>query len=171
MPQIGRALRLSLVTVVVLAGCGPRIPHESKVAAAPVHDLAAKLAKNPAWTPGKCLCVGEFRDDAVKDFPAALMQADYAAHPFLRPWSVCEPFYSRKARAKGCEAGMTDFICSVAARDDLPKGTSRVLCHVNGQSEALQKAGYLQDEYDVSEKDGALVVKPVSLKGTGKIHE
>ena len=171
MPQIGRGLRLSLVAVLVLAGSGPKTPRESEIAAAPVHQVAASLAKNALWKPGKCLCVGEYREDTVQDFPAGLLQDDFTAHRFLRPWSACEPFYSRKAKAKGCEAGMTDFICSVAVRDDLPKGTSRVLCHVNGQSEALQKAGYLQDEYDVTEKDGTLVVKPVSLKGTGRIHE
>jgi hypothetical protein len=171
MPQVGRALRLSLVAVLVLAGCGPRTPRESEIAAAPVRLVAGKLAKNPLWKPGKCLCVGEFREDVVRDFPADLLGEEFAAYRFLRPWSACEPYYHRKARAQGCQGGMTDFICSVADRDGLPKGTARVLCHVNGQSEALQKAGYLQDEYDITEKDGKLVVKAVSLKGTGMIHE
>jgi hypothetical protein len=107
----------------------------------------------------------------VEDFPAGLLDAEFAKYPFLRQWTACEPYYARAAKAKGCEAGMTDFICSVSERTDLPKGTARVLCHVSGQSEALQKAGYLQDEYDVTEKGGALVVTAVSLKGSGKIHE
>jgi hypothetical protein len=74
-------------------------------------------------------------------------------------------------KPKGCAGGLTDFICSVSERSDLPKGTARVLCHVNGESEAMQKAGYLQDEYDVTEDDGTIRVRPVSLKGSGQIHE
>lgn len=171
MPQVGRALRLSLVAVLALAGCGPKTPRESEIAAAPVRLVAATLAKNPEWKPGKCLCVGEFREDTVRDFPEGVLSEAFAAHRFLRNWSACEPYYHRKAKAQGCEGGMTDFICSIADRQGQPKGTARVLCHVNGQSEALQKAGYLQDEYDITDKDGKLVVKPISLKGTGMIHE
>jgi hypothetical protein len=171
MPQIERAVRLSLVLALALAGCGRGAHQEIELAAAPVRTVAASLAKNPLWTPGKCLCVGHYREDAVEDFPAGLIDAEFAKHRFLRKWSACEPYYARKAKAKGCESGMTDFICSVSERSDLPKSTARVLCHINGQSEALQKAGYLQDEYDVTEKDGTLVVTPVNLTGSGRIHE
>jgi hypothetical protein len=160
----------SLAVLLLAGGCG-RAHKEIAIAAAPVHDVAVRLSKNPQWGPGKCLCVGHYRADAVEDFPAGLIDADLARYPFLRRWTACEPYYSRAAKAKGCEAGMVDFICSVAERKDLPKGTARVFCHVNGQSEALQKAGYLQDEYDVSEKDGTLTVTPVSLSGSGMIHE
>ncbi len=175
MPQIrsGSLLRLRLLPVLVLllaSGCD-RADQDVARAAAPVRIVAASLAKNPQWKPGKCLCVGHYREDAVEDFPAALLAGEFARHRFLRNWSACEAFYGRVAKAKGCEAGMTDFICSVSERTDLPSGTARVLCHVNGQSEALQKAGYLQDEYDVTDKDGTLVVSPVSLSGSGKIHE
>lgn len=171
MPQIRRVVRLSLVLALAVAGCGRSAHQEIELAAAPVRTVAISLAKNPEWKPGKCLCVGHYREDTVEDFPAGLLDAEFAKHRFLRKWSQCEPYYARKAKAKGCEGGMTDFICSVSERSDLPKGTARVLCHINGQSEALQKAGYLQDEYDVAEKDGALVVTPVSLTGSGRIHE
>jgi len=173
MPQIGRGLRWSLVPVLALAlaACGRSADKEVALSAAPVRQVAASLAKNGAWKPGKCLCVGHYRDEAVEDFPPGLLDAVFAKHPFLRKWSECEPYYGRVAKFKGCEGGMTDFICSVAERSDLPSGTARVLCHVNGESEALQKAGYLQDEYDVTEEGGSLQVHPVSLNGTGKIHE
>jgi hypothetical protein len=173
MPQIGRRLRCAFacLLVVVLAACGRSAHREIELAAAPVRTVAANLAKNPLWKPGKCLCVGHYREDAVEDFPAGLLDAEFAKHPFLRRWTTCEPYYSRRAKAKGCEAGMVDFICSVSERTDLPKRTARVLCHVSGQSEALQKAGYLQDEYDVTDQGSTLTVKPVSLKGSEKIHE
>lgn len=173
MPQIGRAMRLSLVAVAGLAltACGRSSSKEIALAAAPVREVASSLAKNTQWRPGKCLCVGHYREDAVEDFPAGLLEAEFVKYRFLRPWSACEPYYGRAAKAKGCEAGMTDFICSVAERTDLPPATARVICHVNGQSEALQKAGYLQDEYDVTEEGGALKVRAVSLTGSGWIHE
>jgi hypothetical protein len=173
MPQIGRGLRWRLLAILALAlaACGRSAHKEIELSAAPVRHVVASLAKNDQWKPGKCLCVGHYRDEAVEDFPPGLLDAEFAKHRFLRKWSQCEPYYGRAAKAKGCEGGMTDFICSVAERSDLPSGTARVLCHVNGESEALQKAGYLQDEYDVTEENGSLVVKPVSLNGTGKIHE
>jgi hypothetical protein len=172
MPQVGRRWRWKLVLLALaLAGCGRSAHQEIALTAAPVPAVAARLAANPHWKPGKCLCVGHYREDAVQDFPAGTLDAEFARHRFLRKWSDCEPFYARRAKAKGCEAGMTDYICSVSARTDLPKGTARVFCHVSGQSEALQKAGYLQDEFDVTEEDGTLKVHPVSLTGSGKIHE
>lgn len=173
MPQIGRPMRCALagILVLVLAACGRSAHQEIELAAAPVRTVSAGLAKNPLWKPGKCLCVGHYRAEAVEDFPPGLLDAEFAKHRFLRQWTACEPYYARRAKAKGCEAGMVDFICSVAERSDMPKGTARVLCHVSGQSEALQKAGYLQDEYDVTERDSALVVTPVSLKGSEKMHE
>lgn len=173
MPQIGRGLRWCLLAVLALAltACGRSADKEIALSAAPVRQVVASLAHNSQWKPGKCLCVGHYRDEVVEDFPPGLLDAEFAKHPFLRKWSACEPYYGRVAKAKGCEGGMTDFICSVSERSDLPGGTARVLCHVNGESEALQKEGYLQDEYDVREEGGSLVVKPVSLKGTGKIHE
>jgi hypothetical protein len=173
MPQIGRAARLCFVGLLatMLASCGRSAEQETALAAAPVRQVAASLARNPAWAPGRCLCAGHFRDEGIEDFPPGLIDGEYARYPFLRKWSECAPYYGRVANFKGCEKGMTDFICSVADREGLPKGTARVLCHVNGESEAMRKAGYLQDEYDVTEKDGALSVKPVSLKGSGKINE
>ncbi len=173
MPQIGHGLRWRFVAVLalVLTACGRSVDKEIALSAAPVRLVAASLAKNSAWKPGKCLCVGHYRDEAVEDFPPGLLDAEFTKHRFLRKWSACEPYYGRVAKFKGCEGGMTDFICSVSERTDLPSGTARVLCHVNGESEALQKAGYVQDEYDVTEDGDRLVVKPVSLNGTGKIHE
>jgi len=142
------------------------------MSAAPVRHVVASLSHNGAWKPGKCLCVGHFREDAVEDFPAGILDAEFAGHPWLHKWSECEPYYGRANNLKGCGGGMVDFVCSVSERTDLPSGTARVLCHVNGQSEALQREGYLQDEYDVTlADDGQYVVHPVSLKGTGKIHE
>jgi len=99
-----------------------------------------------------------------------VLDGEFASHPWLRKWSECAPYYGRAKNLKGCSAGMTDFICSVVERSDLPKGTARVLCHVNGEDEALQQE-YLQDEYDVTLDNGAYRVRPVSLKGTGKLHE
>ena len=173
MPQFGPQLRWRLLPILALTlvGCGRGAHKEIELAAAPVRHVAAALSQNAQWQPGKCLCVGHYRDEAIEDFPAGLLDGEFAKHQFLRPWSACEPYYGRAKKAKGCEAGMTDFICSVSERSDLPAGTARVLCHVNGESEALQKAGYLQDEYDVTEENGTLTVRPVSLKGTQKIHE
>jgi len=177
MPQIRRTVRLSLTAIALLClaaavgSCGRSAREEAELAAAPVGPVAAALAKNPAWRPGKCLCVGHYRAESVEDFPPGLLADEFARFGFLRNWSDCEPYYGRKAKAKGCEAGLTDFICSVAERSDLPRGTARILCHVNGDSQALQQAGYLQDEYDVTEQDGKLTVTAVSLKGSGRIHE
>ena len=174
MPQIGRGLRwccAGLLLAGSLAACGRSARHEAEVSAAPVRVVAAAIAKSGQWKPGKCLCVGHFGNEAVEDFPAGLLDAEFARHSFLRPWSACAPYYGMVKKPKGCGAGLTEFICSVSERTDLPKGTARVLCHVNGESEAMQKAGYLQDEYDVTEENGVLVVKPVSLKGSGQIHE
>jgi len=174
MPQIGRGLRWCCAGVLLLgslAACGRSERREAEVSAAPVRVVAAAIATSGKWRPGRCLCVGHFRDEAVEDFPAGLLDAEFARHNFLRPWSACEPYYGMVKKPKGCAAGLTDFICSVSGRTDLPKGTTRVLCHVNGESEAMQKAGYLQDEYDVTPEGDGYRIRPVSLKGSGKIHE
>lgn len=173
MPQLGRRLRMGtlVAAALVLAGCGQSDRREAETAAAPVRQVVERLSNRPEWVTGKCLCVGMFREDAVEDFPAGLLQPEFARHAWLHNWSECEPHYSRPDRLNGCGGGMVDFVCSISERRDLPQGTTRVLCHVNGQSEALQKEGYLQDEYDVTLKDGRYVARPVSLKGTSKIHE
>jgi len=174
MPQIGRGLRWCCAGALLLgtlASCGRSARQEVELSAAPVRHVVAAIAKSGSWKPGKCLCVGHFREEEVEDFPAGLLDAEFARHSFLRKWSECAPFYGMVKKPKGCAAGLTDFICSVSERSDLPKGTARVLCHVNGESEAMQKAGYLQDEYDVTEDDGTIRVRPVSLKGSGQIHE
>jgi hypothetical protein len=152
----------------LLAGCGRSKEEEIAISAAPVRYAVAALAQHRV--PGRCLCVGHFRADAVEDFPAGVLEAEYARYPWLHKWSECEPYYGRVQGPMGCSEGMTDFICSVAERKDLPKGTSRVLCHVNGESEAL-KWQYLQDEYEVTKADGRYRVRPVSLKGSGQLDE
>lgn len=141
------------------------------MSAAPVRLVAASLAKPGHWTAGQCLCVAHFGKEAVEDFPVGVLDDEFARHKFLRKWSACVPFYGKMKSLKGCEQGMTDYICAVADRKDMPKDTKRVLCHVNGESEALQREGYLQDEFDVVEKDGRYEVHAVSLAGSEMIHE
>jgi hypothetical protein len=171
MPHSASALRIGMAFLTVfLAGCGRSEEEEAAIAAAPVRTVVASLAQHRVLKPGRCLCVGHFRADAVEDFPAGLLAEEFAKHPWLHKWSECEPYYGSIRGPMGCNEGMTDFICSVAERQDLPKGTSRVLCHVNGESEALQKE-YLQDEYDVTYADGRYRVRPVSLKGSGQLDE
>jgi hypothetical protein len=172
MPQLARALRMgmALTAMLALAACGRSEEQEIAVSAAPVRHVVASLAQHGAWKSGNCLCVGHFREDVVEDFPAGVLDGEFARHPWLRKWSECAPYYGRAKNLKGCAVGMTDFICSVAERSDLPKGTARVLCHVNGEDEALQQE-YLQDEYDVTFDNGTYHVRPVSLKGTGILHE
>ena len=169
MPYTARALRMGMV-LLALAGCGRSADEEIALSAAPVHTVVAALSKPGAWKPGKCLCVGHFREDAVEDFPAGVLDAEYAAHPWLHKWSECAPYYGRVQGPMGCAEGMTDFICSVSERSDLPKGTARVLCHVNGESEAL-KWQYLQDEYDVTFANGRYSVRPVSRQGSNMPNE
>lgn len=173
MPQIGGVVRWSLVLVLAggLASCGRDAQLEVERSAAPVRYVAAALAKDKRWAPGKCLCAGHFRDETIENFPAGLLDVEFQRYPFLRNWADCAPFYGRVKNMKGCEAGMVDYVCSVAKRPGLPEGTVRVLCHVSGESEALQKAGYLRDEFDVTGADGMLRAEPVSLQGSGMIHE
>lgn len=170
MPQFSPLMRWSLALLLLAAGCGRSPQEEIALSAAPVRHVAAKLSQSGKWIPGRCLCVGHFREDAVEDFPAGVLDADYAAHPFLRKWSDCAPYYGRAKSLKGCEEGMTDFICSVSEQAGA-SGAARVLCHINGESEAMQKEGYLQDDYDVTKKDGGYEVHPVNVKGSAKIHE
>lgn len=172
MPQLGRGLRTGMLVGValLLAACGREAEREAETAAAPVRQIVARLSNHPEWQGGaeKCFCVGMFRGDVVEDFPAGLLAAEFSRHRWLRNWSECEQHYGRATRLKGCGGGMTDYVCSVAERSDLPAGTSRVLCHAAGESKALQ-AEYLQDEYDVTRNDNTLVVRPVGQKATAKL--
>jgi hypothetical protein len=115
--------------------------------------------------------VGHFREEAVEDFPAGVLDGEFARYGWLRKWSDCAPYYGRAKDLKGCERGMTDFICSVSDKKAASEKAMRVLCHVNGESEGLREAGYLQDEYDVTNADGSYSVQPLTLKGSHKIHE
>lgn len=171
MPQFGRVggMALLVAAALLVTSCGRSKDEETALSAAPVRYVVTSAAGK--WQTGKCLCVGHFREDAVEDFPSGLLDAEYARHPWLRKWSQCEASYGQAKRLKGCSGGLTDFICSVSERTDLPHGTARVICHVNGESEAMQKEGYLQDEYDVSTDDGRYGVHPVSQRASDKIHE
>ena len=173
MAYFGRAMRTALLVAAALlvTSCGRSKDEEIAASAAPVRYVVAGLSRPGAWKADKCLCVGHFREDAVEDFPPGLLDAEYARHPWLHKWSECEAVYGRTKRLTGCSGGLTDFICSVSDRTDLPRGTARVICHVNGESEAMQKEGYLQDEYDVTADDGRYTVHPVSQKASDKIHE
>ena len=175
MPQLGRRLRtgtMLLAYAVLLAACGQEARREAETAAVPVRQLVAQLSNHPKWRDGqgRCLCVGLYREEAVEDFPAGLLGAEFARHHWVRNWSECAPYYMRAKGLKDCGGGMTDYVCSVASRTDLPSGTSRVLCHVAGQSKALQTE-YLQDEYDVTNRDGAYAVHAVNLKATRKLYD
>jgi hypothetical protein len=165
MPQFERGLRtgLALAAALILTSCGRNAQHEAELSAAPVRHIVAALSQHPNWTPGKCLCVGQFTGDAVEDFPAGVLKAEFASHPWVRNWSECAPYYGRTRGLAQCKAGMTDYICSVMERSDLPSGTTRVECHINGKNELLF------DEYDVA--DDGQRVRPVSLKASEKLHE
>jgi hypothetical protein len=156
----------------LLAACGRNSQREAEIAAAPVRQLVAQLSNHPKWRDGqgRCLCVGLYREETVEDFPAGLLNAEFSRHHWVRNWSECAPYYARAKGMKDCHGGMTDYICSVADRPGLPSGTSRVLCHVAGQSEALQKE-YLQDEFDVTSQNGTHTVHAVSLKATGMLRD
>ncbi len=174
MPHFGRWVRTGLLiaAAVLVTSCGRSKDEETALSAAPVRHVVALASLAGKWQPGKCLCVGHFREDTVEDFPAGLLREEFARHPWLRNWSACDAHYGRPKSFKGCEGGMTDFICSVSERSDLPSGITRVICHVNGQSEAMQREGYLQDEYNVTKgDDGEYVVLTVSSKASDKIHE
>lgn len=173
MAQLSRAWRtgMALGAVLFVCACGRSEDEEIGASAAPVRHVASVLAQRRAWTPGKCLCVGHFREDAVEDFPAGVLDAEFARYPWLKKWSACAPYYGRAKDLKGCEGGMTDFICSISEKAESSSGALRVLCHVNGESESLRREGYLQDEYDVTRGDDGYRVTPVSLKGTHRIHE
>jgi hypothetical protein len=165
MPQIERVLRtgLALATALMLTSCGRNANQEAELAAAPVRHIVAALSQHPNWKPGKCLCVGQFTGDAVEDFPTGILKPEFSSHPWVRNWSECAPYYGRSHGLAQCNAGMTDYICSVTERSDLPSGTTRVECHINGKNELLF------DEYDVA-ADG-FVVRPVSLKASEKLRE
>ena len=168
MPQLAHALRTGLALgALVLAACGRGGEREAEAAAAPVRQLVDRLSTHPNWLkqPAKCLCVGFFRGEDVIDFPAGILDDEFARHRWLRKWSECAPMYGRKHGLAVCRGGMSDYICSVADRPGLPQGTMRVMCHVNGENELLL------DEYDVSGNEGALSVRPVSQKATSKLHE
>lgn len=166
MPQFKRALRMGLalaVAALVLTSCGRNEQREAELSAAPVRHIVAALSRHPNWKPGKCLCVGQFNRDAVEDFPADIFKPEFASHPWVRNWSECAPYYGRTRGLAQCKEGMTDYICSVTERSDLPSGTTRVECHINGKNELLF------DEYDVTSGDGSLAVRPVSLKASEKL--
>lgn len=160
MAQFARALRtgLALATLLLSAACGRSQSEEAEVSAAPVRHAVAALSQHPSWKKGKCLCVGLFAGDAVKDFPPALLAAEFRQHRWVRNWSACAPDYGRSKSLKLCPGGMADYICSTAEKPDLPSGTERVVCHVNGKFELLL------DEYDVMRGAGGLEARPVSLK-------
>lgn len=73
--------------------------------------------------------------------------------------------YGRKSGLADCRGGMADYICTVVERADLPAGTSRVECRVNGENELLL------DEYDVVRNDRGFYVRSVSLKASAKLNE
>ena len=168
MPQIGYGLRNSLslaMAGLLLVACGPKADPEAELAAAPVRHAVATLEKSAKWQKGKCLCAGIFRGETVEDFPAGLLKAEFDSHPWLRNWSECSVHYVKKSGIPQCKAGMTDYVCSTAVRPDLPAGTTRVLCHVNGKNELLF------DEYDVTQQEDGLSVKPISVKALYKTYE
>lgn len=168
MPQIRRGVKNSLVLAMaglMLAACGPKSDPEAELTAAPVRFAVSALEKNAKWQKGRCLCAGIFRGEAVEDFPAGLLQAEFSSHPWLRNWSECSVHYGKKQGLAQCKAGMTDYICSTAVRSDLPAGTTRVLCHVNGKNELLF------DEYDVTRQEDGLHVKPINVKALSTVSQ
>lgn len=174
MPYFGRGMRtgLLLAATFLVTSCGRSQDEETTASAAPVRQVVALLALRGGLPAERCLCVGHFREDAAEDFPAGVLDGEYVRHPWLRKLSTCEAYYGRAKRLKGCSQGLTEFICSVSERSGLPRGTMRVVCHVNGESEAMRKEGYLQDEYYVTKSaDGSYVAGAISQKGSDKIHE
>lgn len=168
MPQIGRWLRTSLLLAsagLMLVACGPSGDQEAETTAATIRHTVATLEKNPKWPKDKCLCVGLFRGEAVEDFPADLLKSEFSRHAWVRNWSECSQLYGKKKGLAQCKAGMSDYICSTAERKDLPAGTTRVLCHVNGKNELLF------DEYDVTRQEDGLQVKAVNVKALYKTYE
>lgn len=168
MPQIAGKVKNAVVLALLglmLAACEQNADREAETAAAPVRHVVTALAKSPQWAKGKCLCAGLFRGEAVEDFPAGLLAGEFKAHPFLRNWSECAALYGKKQGLSQCKAGMIDYICSTAERADLPAGTTRVMCHVNGKNELLF------DEYDVTRQEDRLTVTPISVKALYKTYE
>jgi len=170
LPKPERTLRMAvalLAGLVILAGCGQRERREAEVAAAPVRHVVEQIAAQ-RWPlkPGRCLCVGFYRDEGVGDFPSGVLDDQFARHRWLRNWSECAPLYERKNGLAGCQAGMTDYVCGVVPRPGQPPGKARVLCHVNGRNELFA------DEFDVARDDaGGLAVTAVTLKAAPKLHE
>lgn len=166
MPQVTPALRTGMVlaaAALLLISCGPNDQRQAELSAAPVRRVVAMLSLHPNWKPGRCLCVGQFNKDAVEDFPAGLLSAEFTAHKWVRNWSECAPNYGRAKGIAQCGAGMTDYICSVAEKPGLPSGTTRVECHINAKNELLF------DEYDVSTGDDGFVVRPISQKASERL--
>jgi hypothetical protein len=168
MPQIRVRVKTSLALLMagfLLGSCGKPADREAELVAAPIRYAIADLAKNPKWEKGRCLCAAIFRGEAVEDLPKDLLQAEFATHPWVRNWSECAVHYGKKDGIAVCKAGMTDYICSTATRNDLPAGTTRVLCHVNGKNELLF------DEYDVTRQEERLTVKVLSMKSLTKTYD
>jgi hypothetical protein len=156
---------LLLAALAMLAGCGPGERREAELAAAPVRQVLDNLASHPKWQAGRCLCVGLFRGEEVEDFPAGLLDEEYAKHRWVRRWSSCAPLYGMAKGLPGCAGGMTDYICGIAEASDPFGGKSRVKCHVNGKNELLT------DEYDVTETDGRLAAARVVSTAFNRLNE
>ena len=156
---------LVLAASALLAGCGPNERREAELSAAPVLKLVDSLAVHPKWQEGRCLCVGHFLGEAVEDFPEDMFAGLYARHRWLRRWTECAPLYGKKKGLPMCRVSMIDYICGVTEHPDLPKGTSRVKCFVNGKNELLI------DEYNVTEKGGRLEAARVVSTAFQKLHE
>ena len=174
MAQMDRRLRTGMVVfagLALLAGCGQNVPQETAQAVAPVRLVVDQLAKHPTWRDGagRCLCVGHYREDGVEDFPPGLLDDMRARHAWVHNWSECAPYYGRKIKLAGCGGGTADYVCTVVARSNAER-TARVLCHAAGENKVLQD-GFLQDEYDVSEKDGAFTARAVGQRALAKLYE
>ena len=175
MPQLGRQVRTGMMlfaTAALAAACGQEVPRDATQAVAAVRLTVDQLARYPKWRDGagRCLCVGLFRDEGVEDFPVSLLADMRARHDWVHNWSECAPYYGHKAKLKGCEAGKTDYVCMVVERSNLPPGTARVLCHAAGEGKAMQYQ-FVQDEFDVSEKDGIFAARPISQRALVKLYE
>jgi len=157
---------LVLAACAVLAGCGGNGRREAELAATPVRQVIASLSVHPHWQAGRCLCVGHFHGKTVEDFPDGVLDDVYAKRPWIRRWTECAPLYGQKKGLPQCRVSMTDYICGVAAKQpDLPKGTTRVRCFVNGANELLI------DEYNVTEEGGRFAAKRIVSKAFDKLHE